>query len=188
MKEKLLLVGAGGFGRVVSEHARKLYDCYFVDDAFEHGDEVCDILVAGKISDLKQLRSVYSRLVVTIGNNKLRQRLYEEAIKIGFTFPSIVCSSAYISPYSSIGYGCVILNNAIIQNNVQIGNGVIINPGVEIHHDSIVDDYALIYTNSVVRTYSRIGRGAWIGSTLTISNNVSIPEGAIVEDGRSVTF
>ena len=27
MKEKLLLVGAGGLGRVVSEHARNIYDC-----------------------------------------------------------------------------------------------------------------------------------------------------------------
>ena len=32
MKEKLLLVGAGGLGRVVSEHAGKIYDCAFLDD------------------------------------------------------------------------------------------------------------------------------------------------------------
>lgn len=30
--EKLLLVGAGGFGRVVLEHAIELYDCAFLDD------------------------------------------------------------------------------------------------------------------------------------------------------------
>ena len=30
--EKLLLVGAGGFGRVVLEHASVLYDCAFLDD------------------------------------------------------------------------------------------------------------------------------------------------------------
>ena len=31
-REKLLIVGCGGFGRVVSEYARKEYDCAFVDD------------------------------------------------------------------------------------------------------------------------------------------------------------
>ena len=31
-KEKLLLVGAGGFGRVVSELARLDYDCAFIGD------------------------------------------------------------------------------------------------------------------------------------------------------------
>ena len=38
MKEKLLLVGAGGFGRVVLEHAQKHFDCAFVDDGYETGD------------------------------------------------------------------------------------------------------------------------------------------------------
>lgn len=30
--EKLLLVGAGGFGRVVLEHASNIYECAFLDD------------------------------------------------------------------------------------------------------------------------------------------------------------
>ena len=32
MKEKLLLVGAGSFGRVVLEHCASRYDCAFLDD------------------------------------------------------------------------------------------------------------------------------------------------------------
>lgn len=40
MKEKLLLVGAGGFGRVVLEHAIGVYDCAFVDD----GQDICELL------------------------------------------------------------------------------------------------------------------------------------------------
>lgn len=32
MQEKLLLVGAGGFGRMVAEQAILQYDCAFVDD------------------------------------------------------------------------------------------------------------------------------------------------------------
>ena len=31
-KERLLLVGAGGFGRMVAEQAMFRYDCAFVDD------------------------------------------------------------------------------------------------------------------------------------------------------------
>lgn len=34
MKEKLLLVGAGGFGRIAMEHAVREYDCFFIDDCF----------------------------------------------------------------------------------------------------------------------------------------------------------
>ena len=41
MNEKLLIVGAGGFGRVVSEHAVKEYECSFVDDGYEVGTKIC---------------------------------------------------------------------------------------------------------------------------------------------------
>ena len=43
-KEKLLLVGAGGFGRMVAEQASRQYDCAFVDDGQVVGAEVCGIL------------------------------------------------------------------------------------------------------------------------------------------------
>ena len=74
----------------------------------------------------------------------------------------------------------------VIQNNVRVGNGVILNPGVELHHDSIVDDNVLIYTNTVVRSLARVGRGAHLGSTLTIGNEVIIKEDSIIMDGMSI--
>ena len=78
-KEKLLLVGAGGFGRVVSETATLKYDCVFVDDGVPAGTEVCGVPVVGKICDLPKLRKTYEALVVTIGNNQLREKIYENA-------------------------------------------------------------------------------------------------------------
>ena len=54
-RERLLLVGSGGFGKVVSELAKETYDCAFVDDGFEVGTVICDIPVAGHISDLEKL-------------------------------------------------------------------------------------------------------------------------------------
>lgn len=188
MKEKLLLVGAGGFGRVVLEHAIGVYDCAFVDDGQNVGTVINGISVVGKISDLSTLFSDYKKLIVTIGNNALRERIYNTATEIGYSFPNIIVPSAYISPFASVGNGCVILNNAVIQNNVKVGNGVILNPGVEIHHDSIVENYVLIYTNSVVRSLAHVGKRAHLGSTLTISNEVIVPDDAVVENGKTMTM
>ena len=39
-KEKLLLFGAGGFGRMVAEQATLQYDCAFVDDGQPAGTEI----------------------------------------------------------------------------------------------------------------------------------------------------
>lgn len=34
-REKLLLIGSGGLGRVTLEHALNEYNCAFVDDGYE---------------------------------------------------------------------------------------------------------------------------------------------------------
>lgn len=185
-KKKLLVVGAGGFGRVVSELARESYDCAFVDDGVEVGTDVCGVPVVGRVDDLRGLFAEYKELVVVIGNNEVRERIYDAAKEIGYGFPSLISPSAYVSPYAKLGWGCVVLNNALVQNGAVVGNGVLLNPGVEIHHDSAVDDYCLVYTNSVVRTYAHVGIGVRIGSNVTVCNNAVVPDGADVADCAAV--
>ena len=185
-KDKLLLVGAGGFGRVVSELAVRDYVCAFVDDAFEVGAVVCGVSIVGHLSDLPSLFEKYGKLVVTIGNNAQRELIYQEAEHIGYGFPRLVHPSAYISPYAKIGDGCVLLQNVVVQNGATIGNGVLLNPGVEIHHDSFVDDNTLIYTNSVVRTCARVGRHVCIGSNVTICNNSVVVDESVIPDCTAV--
>lgn len=185
-KEKLLLVGAGGFGRVVSELARQTYDCAFVDDGVEIGTVICGISVVGHTENLQELFADHKNLVVVIGNNTVRERIYDAAARIGYHFPNLIVQSAYISPYAKLGWGCVVLNNAVVQNGATVGNGVLLNSGVEIHHDSSVGDYDLIYTNSVVRTYAKVGKCVRIGSNVTICNNAVVPDGADVPDCTAV--
>lgn len=179
--KRLLLVGSGGFGRVVLEHASLRYDCAFLDD----GDAtvVDGVPVIGKTSELEKFFSEFKLLLVTIGNNMLREKLYKEAAAIGYSFPNIIVPSAYVSPHSSIGSGVIILNNAVIQNNAHIGNGCILNPGVEAHHDSTIGNYCLIYTNSVVRSLTHVGNRVWIGSNVTVSTAATVPDDATIEDG-----
>ena len=167
-KEKLLLIGAGGFGRMVLEQAMLQYDCAFVDDGQAVGTEICGIPVVG------------------IGNNQLRAQVYEKAKALGFAFPNIVAPSAYVSPFAKIGCGCVVLQNASVQNGTSIGNGVLLNAGTEIHCDAAVGDYALIYTNSVARTGATVGNFTRIGSNCAICNNATVPNGADIPDCTAV--
>ena len=176
-----MLVGAGGFGRVVLEHASRLYNCAFLED----GDAkiVDGVPVIGTTAGLEKFFPDYKLLLVTIGNNALRERLYKQAEAIGYNFPTIIHPSAYISPRAHVGKGTIILNNVVIQNNAKCGDGCILNPGVELHHDSSIGNYCLIYTNSVVRSLTHVGDRVWIGSTSTISTSVSVPDDTVIEDG-----
>ena len=188
MRDKLLLIGAGGLGRVTLEHAMEKYQCSFVDDAYPVGMEICGSPVVGAIADLPRLREEYTHLVVTIGDNRLREEIYRQAEALGFTFPNMVACSAYVSPFARLGWGCILLNNAVVQNGAQIGNGVVLTVGVEAHHDCAIGDFALVYTNSVVRTGAKIGERAKIGSTSTVGNFVRVPEDAVIPDGASIQF
>lgn len=180
------MVGAGGFGRVVHEHISLKYNCAFIDDGIKIGTIIDGVEVIGTTHDLKKLRENYDNLLVTIGNNTVRESIYNNSSKWGYFFPNLVHKSAFISKHAKIGHGCIVLNNAVIQSGASIGNGVIISPGVEIHHDSSIGDNALIYTNTVVRSLARVGKRAHIGSTLTISNEVIIPDDGVIIDGQTV--
>lgn len=184
MKQKLLLIGAGGFGRVVLELASALYNCAFLDDS--DASTVNGVPVIGETSDIASFYPEYKLLLVTIGNNMLRERLYKEAAAIGFTFPNIIHPSAYISPHAHIGSGCVILNNAVVQNNAKCGDGCILNPGVELHHDSTIGSYCLIYTNSVVRSLTSVGDRVWVGSNVTVSTSATVSDDTLLEDGKVI--
>ena len=181
-----MLVGAGGLGRVTLEHAALDFDCAFVDDGYPIGTEICGVPVVGAIQNLAHLRKDFTHLVVTIGDNRLREWIYRQAEGLGFAFPNVVARSAYVSPFAQLGWGCILLNNAVVQNGAQIGNGVVINAGVEAHHDCTISDFALVYTNSVVRTGAKIGERAKIGSTATVGNFVQLPEDAVIPDGASI--
>ena len=186
MRDKLLLVGAGGLGRVTLEHATLTFDCSFVDDGYPVGTVICGVPVVGAIQDLAHLRKEYTHLVVTIGDNRLREEIYRQAEALGFAFPNVVARSAYVSPFAQLGWGCILLNNAVVQNGAQIGNGVVLTVGVVAHHDCAIEDFALVYTNSVVRTGAKIGEGAKIGSTATVGNFVQVPEDAVIPDGAAI--
>ena len=185
-KEKLLLVGAGGFGRMVAEQAMFRYDCAFVDDGQPVGAEIRGIPVVGGLADLPELRKGYDLLVVGIGNNQFRAQVYEKAKALGYAFPNIVALSAYISPFAEVGCGCVVLQNACIQNGASVGDGVLLNVGTEVHCDAAVGDYALIYTNSVIRTGATVGNFARIGSNCTVCYNATVPDGADIPDCTAV--
>lgn len=182
--KKLLIVGAGGLGRMTLEQAKSEYDCYFVDDAYAIDDLVCDSPIVGKVSDLKKLSIDYRYLICAIGNNKLREEITEKSLDFGYIIPNIICKTAYISDYASIGFGNIILQNVCVQNGAKLGNGIVIAANSEIHHDCEIGDFSLIYSCSVIRTYAKVGKRVKIGSTVSISNNVLIEDDSVIENGE----
>ncbi len=150
---KLIILGAGGFGRTIFDIAKqsKKYDeIYFLDDSETAKDTI------GKCSDYYKFVSDKSEFYPAFGNNKIRiewiNKFLSEKIKVA----SVVHSSSYISPTASIGIGTVVLPNAVINTNVTIERGCIINCGSIIDHDCIIEFGVHICLGAIVKAENRI--------------------------------
>ena len=184
MKDKLLIIGAGGLGRMTLDIAETQYDCFFVDDAFDEGSVICNTKVVGHLSDLPKLKSRFNYFVVAIGDNKLREKITINCREYGLENVSIVSSDAFISKWAKIGRGCIIQHFATVQNGASIGNGTIVSSHSEIHHDSTVGNYCSIYPNSVIRTYAKLGDRVKCGSNVSVSNGVCASDDLDIKNGE----
>jgi sugar O-acyltransferase (sialic acid O-acetyltransferase NeuD family) len=185
---KLLILGAGGHGKVVAEIAKLmgLWDkIAFLDDNDEI-KEVCGMQVIGRISDLGQFRHEYDNVFVAIGNNRLRIELINKALNEGFNVPILVHPFTSISKESSIGIGTVIMAGVVINPHVAIGKGCIINTSSSIDHDCIIEDGVHISPGAHIGGTVRIGSKTWICIGASIANNITIGSDSIIAAGAAV--
>ena len=110
MCKRLLILGAGQYGRVLKEIADATGDYSHI--AFLDDSPSQDVIGKSWIEKLKEL----------------------------FTIPVIVHPSAYISPSAIISEGSIIEPLAVVHTSVNVGRGCIISAGAIINHNSILSD------------------------------------------------
>ncbi|PWW31271.1 hypothetical protein DFO73_102267 [Cytobacillus oceanisediminis] len=121
MGSNLLILGAGGHGRVVKETAvavGKFDEIDFLDDE-------SDISI-GMCYDYQKFVSNYTYAFVALGSNKLRMKWVVKLMEAGFKIPTLIDPTAYISPSASIADGSIICAKTVINNNVIMEKGCIV--------------------------------------------------------------
>ena len=186
---KLLILGAGGHGKVVSEIAQLMKqweEIAFLDDR-EDISEVLGISIAGKLADLPALRSEYEYAFVAIGSNTARLKWIKKLSQHGFKIPILIHPSSIVSAKSSIEEGTVIMAGAVINPDTRIGRSCIINTASTIDHDCILQDG--VHTSPGVHLGGtiKIGERTWICIGATIINNINIGCDSVIAAGAVVT-
>ena len=190
-KVEIILIGAGG-------HAASCIDVIEQEDKFriagligkreEVGRKVCGYNIIGVDNDLPDLFKQYKSAHISIGqiNTDIRNIIYSQIKKIGFSVPSIISPNAYVSVHADIGNGNIIMHGVIINAGAKIGNNCIINTKALIEHDVQIEDGCHISTNSILNGNVKIGTGTFVGSSACIKNNISIGKNCIIGMGLSV--
>lgn len=164
MKHKLVIIGAGGHGRVVYDAAKKqgTYEILgFVDQSVPVGTIVIDgaIVIATQSEYVEQPRKD-SDFIVAIGNNAARAELYRKLIRL-VKPATIIHPAAVIGTEVVMGNGCVFLAQCVINTGARIGDNCIVNNFALVDHDTTVADHC------------HIERGSLLGPACRVSESVS---------------
>ncbi|MBU3178164.1 NeuD/PglB/VioB family sugar acetyltransferase [Clostridium estertheticum] len=184
----LLIIGAGGHGRVVLETAElegRWDNINFLDDRTDV-DIVLGHKIIGKMDDYKRLKDQYEYAIVCIGNNEKRLELIKEILKVGYKVPVIVHPRAFVSKYSDIGYGSVILAEVVINTGAKIGMGCIVNINSSVDHDCVVEDGAHVCSGAVVRSMCKVGGLSYIGAGAVVKSGTVLKEKFVLQDGTVI--
>lgn len=185
----LLVVGAGGHGKVVAEAAIASgiwREVAFLDSRFPELRSVLDWLVVGDDRDVASHLAQYPEIFVAIGDNRTRVERLRAYLASGFRVPVIVHPRAWVSPTASIGMGAVVVGGAIVNACASLGRGCIVNTGATVDHDCQLADGVHVSPGAHVGGGSTIGERSWIGIGAAIRHGVRIGADVTVGAGAAV--
>ena len=187
MKEKLLVIGASGHGRVCADIALKMNKwktIAFLDDD-ESIKSSMGIEVIGSTDNVFSYIDGYE-VFVGIGSNTTRRSIQERLEAAGASIPVLIHPTATIGEYVEIGIGTAIMAGTVINCCTSIGKGCIVNTSSSIDHDNIIEDFVHISPGVHLAGTVKVGKGSWLGIGSVISNNVNIINGCKVGAGAVV--
>ncbi|NQU80853.1 MAG: acetyltransferase [Bacteroidetes bacterium] len=187
MKNKLLIIGSSGHGKVVADIALKMNkwkSIAFLDDDNSIKQSL-GLNVIGNTIDVKKYIDD-SDFIVAVGNNSIREKIQNNLELLNATIPVLIHPSTVIGEKVFIDKGTVVMAGVVINCCTQIGLGCIINTGATLDHDNVIDDYVHISPGVHLAGSVEIGKGSWLGIGSIVSNNISIVSGCIIGAGAVV--
>ncbi len=148
----LVLYGAGG-------HAKVIYDIilsndmlleYLIDDN-PPADFFHHLEIYKPTEELLRKHKV----IVAVGDANAREKIVNKLHGI-CDFETLIHRSAFVSRFSELGEGTVVMPQVCVNAEVKIGNHCIINTASVIEHDCVIEDFV------------------HISSTVTLAGNITI--------------
>ncbi len=191
-KPNLILIGGGGHANScidVIEHLGIYKIAGLIGQEEELQNECMGYPVIGTDNDLPELAKRYEYALIAIGQIEtalVRQSIYDQALALGFKFPTIISETAHVASSASVGDGSIVMHGAIINSNAKVGNNCIINTKALIEHDATVGDHCHISTGAIVNGEVTIGSSSFVGSASVIKQGIKLGRGCVVGMGLSV--
>lgn len=187
----LLIIGAGGHGKVVLDIVRAagVYEPVgFLDaDPVLAGTTCGGLPVLGPVSLLPKLRGPKARhAIVAIGDNRTRHRYASIVREHGLALAGAVHPSAVVSPGATLGENVVIAPHATVCTEARVDDLAIINTAAVIDHECRIGMVAHIGPGALLAGRVRVGALAFVGMGAKVIQCRAVGQGATVGAGAVV--
>lgn len=180
--DRIVVVGAGGFGREVLQWARHTWPdrahaiagFLSADPARLEGHAV-DLPILAAPDDFRP--GPGDGLLLAIGIRGVRRRVAERLEGRGCRFLTMIHPTAIVAESATIGTGAIVCPGAIISDRAEVGRFGLLNYLSSLAHDARTGDFA------VLSPYAALAGGAVVGEDVFLGMHASVGPGCEVGAG-----
>jgi UDP-perosamine 4-acetyltransferase len=187
----LVIIGAGGHGRVVLDILRaggEYTPVAMLDaNASLHNTNINGVPVVGSVNLLPKLFTQRVRhAIVAIGDNRVRRSYAKLAEEAGMELINAIHPTASVSQTATLGRNVVAAAGARVCADAKIGDSVIVNTNAVVDHECEVGAGVHVCPGALLAGRVRVGAGAFIGLGAKIIQCLNVGEDAVVGAGAVV--
>ena len=178
--DRVIVVGAGGFGREVMLYVRDSKD---LDVSFEVGGYLDDNPAAldglndsdRVISSIESFRpEPNDRLIIGVGDPALRRQLTVSLSQRGARFCNVLHPLSWVAPTAELGEGCILGPFTFVGPGARLGNHVVLNCYASVGHDAHVEQFTVLSPYAVVNGAVSLGEEVFLGTHATVVAGKSV--------------
>ena len=178
---QIVIYGNGSMARVLYSYARRSMDVrgFTVDDVcIQPGDDtLCGLPLIPFSRVLEAFNPSEYTMIIAIGfieMNELRERKYNEAKAMGYSFTNYIHPSFILHDDVRIGENCIIYENVAVHPGSSIGNSVFITANASIGHDCRIEHSNWINSGVSIAGGVHVRPGCFFGVNACVAHGVTI--------------
>ena len=189
--KKLLIIGAGGFGRELYAWASQHPDCGrqwqlagFLDD---NPEALKPFGLFAPVLPLTGHRPTADQLyLVGLGMPALKEKLVAPLVAAGAEFLTFIHPSAIIGARVTLCRGVVICPGAILSVDIDVGEFAMVNLNCTIGHDARLGPWTSLSAQCDITGHVRVADRVFLGSRVSIIPGKTVGSRAVVGAGAVV--
>lgn len=191
--KNIAIIGGGGFCREVK---CLIDDINKINPTFELIGFFDDATVFKKTNGIKHLGAISNInsidyplcIVVAIADPTTKKEIIEKISNSNIEYPTLIHPSVIRSNDEvNFGKGNIVCAGSILTCNIDVGNFVIINLSCTVGHDTVIEDYCSLMPNVNISGDVILHDLVYVGTGVTVINQITIGEKTIVGAGAVVT-